>query len=122
MGGTPGRSNYGLLGASSGGGARQEGLAPYAGMQRGLLPGTPGRGGDDPALVLSQEGGLQLSQEAPQQQQQQQQQRFVPTFSQQVGAGQAGRAGRERGRARSGAGTAACIRWRARWPALGPWT
>lgn len=100
MGATPGRANYGLLGASSSGGmARQpEGLAPYAGTHRGLLPGTPGRGLDDPALVLSQEGGLQLSQDAPQQQQQQP--RFVPSFSQVGGCWRrqwAGRGGRRRG-------------------------
>ena len=63
-GGTPGRANYGLFGASS---RQQEGLAPYSGMQR-MVPGTPSRAGDeDGPAVLSQEAAVQLSQEAPQQ-------------------------------------------------------
>lgn len=63
-GGTPGRANYGLFGASS---RQQEGLAPYSGMQR-MVPGTPSKAGDeDGPAVLSQEAAVQLSQEAPQQ-------------------------------------------------------
>lgn len=70
---TPNRANYGLFGSSS----RQqqaEPLAPYAGFQhRGLIPSTPDKDlQDEPAMQLSQESGIQLSQEAPQQQQQQQ--------------------------------------------------
>jgi hypothetical protein len=64
-GGTPGRGNYGLLGASSRAGSGQEALAPFAGFQaRGLVPGTPAKSaGDDDVAMLSQESGIQLSQE-----------------------------------------------------------
>ncbi len=64
-GGTPGRGNYGLLGASSRGRTAQEALAPFAGFQaQGLVPVTPGKhAGDDDVAMLSQESGIQLSQE-----------------------------------------------------------
>ncbi|KAI3426221.1 hypothetical protein D9Q98_008597 [Chlorella vulgaris] len=96
---TPPRPNYGLFGSSASQGlaaAQPQPLAPYAGFQqRGLVPSTPARDGLEEAgggAWLSQESGIQLSQEPGSaqrtQQQQQQQQRVAPSQQQQQGQGQ----------------------------------